>query len=428
MKLSEIKPESLSELSRNSCPESPGMGVRNARNFPVIWKVRKIKQPVGFDENRRNRFADAIKNRILRIRKDGSGIKDPDYINSRLKKLANLLAVLDGRDSAEFIIEIMALPGKWDEWIGINTIETLLFSGARLGADSTLKVLNPIIDKIISQNLRDHESSSFLQCCLCLLPFIEPISGGFTRIREIIALRQFHPHELRKILTAIGYSRHGKALDLLMELKRSSGDNFQSITEEWIDALGALDTPESRQVLLRFIESDIEQLNVEKNFKHRDYDILALRISEIAVKEITIKDHLFQLCSDQLSPITRLLIAKVISKFGTAEAMLLGLDLIHDHKNPPIPYEIVRGLESLFLEHRPYGNTVNVYDIVPRDAKEIKRRLFNMVLNDENRKRSAWELLGQIESWRTEYGRPRGEPRHPDIDSSDQWPPINLVF
>ena len=35
MKLSEIKPESLSELNQNSSLESPGMGVRNARNFPI---------------------------------------------------------------------------------------------------------------------------------------------------------------------------------------------------------------------------------------------------------------------------------------------------------------------------------------------------------------------------------------------------------
>ena len=34
-----MKPESLSELIRNPCPESPGMGVRNARNFPTGLKL-----------------------------------------------------------------------------------------------------------------------------------------------------------------------------------------------------------------------------------------------------------------------------------------------------------------------------------------------------------------------------------------------------
>src|SRR5260370_40680038 len=44
-------------------------------------------------------------------------------------------------------------------------------------------------------------------------------------------------------------------------------------------------------------------------------------------------------------------------------------------------------------------------------------RLFQMSLNDERRKAAAWSLLGQIEIWRIEYGRPANEPRHPEIDS-----------
>ena len=31
-------------------------------------------------------------------------------------------------------------------------------------------------------------------------------------------------------------------------------------------------------------------------------------------------------------------------------------------------------------------------------------------------------LLGQIEEWRLEHGRPTDEPRHPDLASGQPWP------
>jgi hypothetical protein len=46
-----------------------------------------------------------------------------------------------------------------------------------------------------------------------------------------------------------------------------------------------------------------------------------------------------------------------------------------------------------------------------------------MAAKDERRKKSALNLLAQIEAWRLEYGRPAGEPRHPAFGSGEPWPP-----
>jgi hypothetical protein len=46
-----------------------------------------------------------------------------------------------------------------------------------------------------------------------------------------------------------------------------------------------------------------------------------------------------------------------------------------------------------------------------------------MIFDDEQRKHAAYSLVGQIEEWRLEYGRPVGEPRHPDLDFGLPWPP-----
>ena len=68
---------------------------------------------------------------------------DPDWFNLRLKELAQRLAVIDGSDSAEFVMEIMMLPSQWDQWTRVDVIEALLFSGARMNAERVLEILNP---------------------------------------------------------------------------------------------------------------------------------------------------------------------------------------------------------------------------------------------------------------------------------------------
>ena len=410
------------QLAGTQNPER-GLGFK-APDYRVVWEARAGRQPTGFDEDRRYRYAAAIKQRISTIMEDRSKSGDPDSFNGRLKGLAKTVAILDGRESAEFVMQILALPGDWDEWTRVDALEALLFSGARLGADAALSVLNPTIDHIRPRTVHDQQATYLLRRCLCLLAFLDPPSVGIARIKEIVVATRFPGYELREVVTALGQSRCNDALGFLLELATAGGNGLQGIAGEWIDALAALGTPESRQVLLNFVDPDIEHLAVEQHFEYHDRERLASHIVTIARVEPTVRDRLYLLCARQLSPAMRLLLADVVARLGTPDALVVGLDLIHDHANPPIPYELVRGLESFFLERRPYGDTGDVYTLEPRSANEIRGRLFEMVLNDDNRRRSAWVLLGQIESWRLEYGRPSSEPRHPAFDSGEPWPPL----
>lgn len=74
--------------------------------------------------------------------------------------------------------------------------------------------------------------------------------------------------------------------------------------------------------------------------------------------------------------------------------------------SPPVPYELLRGIENMFLDRRPYEGSAQMYTLERRAANEIRSRLFAMVSNDTDRRRSAWSLLGQIEFWRYGMGDP----------------------
>lgn len=415
--------KALIRLARINNPE--GRGSFKRINYRVVWEARSGLLESNFDENRRCRYASAIKQRIAAIKEQRSQSDTSDLFNGRLKMLANVMAILDGRESYELVTEIMALPGQWDGYTRVEGLEELLFNGVLIKADAALKVLDPTINHIIQPGqFHDQQNRFLLQRCFCLLSFVDPPLVGIARIKEIITTTRIPIYDLREILAALGNSRCDEALDLLLELATRYGSGLNQIRSEWIDAIVALDTAKSRKILMSFVDPDIEGFRDGWHFEYHDSERLSSYIADIACTEPTIRGRLYLLCAKQLSPTARILLAGVVSRLGTSESLCAGLNLIDDRTKPSIPYQLSLGLESVFLGKRLYGSTEHTYTIEPISANEIRSRLYEMTSGDDSRKRSAWELLGQIESWRLEYGRPDSEPRHPSFDSGKPWPPI----
>jgi hypothetical protein len=415
--------KALIRLARTNNPEE--RSILKGLNYRVMLEARAGRLESSFDENRRCRYANAIKQRIAAIKEQRSQSDNPDLFNGRLKMLASVMAILDGRESHELVMEIMALPGQWDGYTRVEALKTLLLNGVRIKVDMAFKVLDPTINHILqSGQFHDQQNCFLLQQCLCLLPFLDPPSAGIARIKEVITATQFYSYNLREILAALGNSRCDEALDLLLELSTRHESGLKHIRSEWIDAIAALDTTKSRNLLMGFVDSDVEGFSKTGwHLEFHDCERIALYIAGIAREEPKIRERLYVLCAGQVSPEARILLAGVVSQLGSSEALIAGLSLIHDQLNPPIPYVLSRGLESAFLGKKPYDRG-HVYTIEPTNANEIRSHLYEMAIGDVSRKRSAWELLGQIEFWRLEYGRPDSEPRHPAFDSGKPWPSI----
>lgn len=390
-------------------------------NYQILWKARSCRQEIYFYEDRRHRYANSIKQRIGAIKEQQSQSDKPDSFNGRLKTLACIIAILDGRDSVDLVMDIMALPGRWDGYARAEALEALLFNGAIIQAEEALKVFNPIINQIIQpRKFYDQQNRFLLQRYFCLMPFIDPPSEGIARIKEIIATVQIPIYDLREMLVALGNSRCDEALDLLLELPNKYGRGLDQIKSEWIDAIAALNTSKSKQILMSFIDPNIEPFKCQQ-IAHHDCDRLAKYIADITREDSKVMYRVYELCKMEHSQVMRSLLSQVVSRIGTSEALVVGLSLIHDQTKPSFPYDLSRGLERAFLGRQPYGGEYG-YTIEPITSNEIRYRLFEMTLDDQYRKRSAWLLLWQIEAWRLEYGRPNNEPRHPSFDSGKPWP------
>ena len=165
----------LIELSKIQSPEK-SLGFHRP-DYRLVWEARLGRSGVAVRRRAPFRYAVAIEKRLSTLMANRSESDDLNWFNLRLKKLAQRLAVIDGRNSAEFVMEIMMLPSQWDEWTRADAIEALLFSGARLSVEETLTILNPAIEYALS-HFYEQQTRYLLQRCLCFLPFVDPPSTG----------------------------------------------------------------------------------------------------------------------------------------------------------------------------------------------------------------------------------------------------------
>jgi hypothetical protein len=293
-------------------------------------------------------------------------------------------------------------------------------SGATLALDSILNVLDPAIEHALSQGFYNDQNLLLLVDCLELLPYGDDPERAIARIEEVMARFQYRPYQFCDLVTAVGHSRCEAAVPFLVKFARRG---LHNIEDTWIEALGRLNIPAARRVLLSFIDPEIPGIGVNLAFDHSNRERFAAHLGEWARQDPDLKERLLSLSGITLTQTQKQLLLAIYHELNSDDAMLAGVSLFQGSMSR---YGLERGLETLFVERRPYGNS-GAFDLVPRYAGQVRTKLFQMVLSDPSRREAAFSILGQVEMWRIEHGRPPGEPRHPMIESGEPWPPLSFI-
>lgn len=412
----EYRSEAAAAMARDFVPKSKPFFDRTFR-YDLMWAAREGRTAPPGDDQRRTRFAAALNNEIKRLREqsqDGKPI-------AGLKDLAKALAAIDGRGSASAVLDVIAIPGQWDQYTCLDVAERLLMAGVVLPATTAFALVDSIVER--TEKWMQDSDKQLLRRILALCPFVGDPTAGITKMRDVLGKRQFRGYELRELVTALGESRSDAVVDLLYELA-SDSPTFEQCEDNFINAFAVLDTPRTRELLQGFVDPDIRGIALTGR-PHRE-DVLVARIADLAQRRPQVAACLRSLCERDLPELNRYVLSKVMNWLGTPDALAANLNLIDDAKPSPVPQGIWDQLESAFVERRPYGHNSNVFTQHARASNELRVLLFRMAIGDEKRRKSAFMLLGQIEKWRLEYGRPTGEPRHPDLASGQSWPPVDL--
>jgi hypothetical protein len=419
LKEPEYERDAAGALARLTCAPRANAGLLGARrNYEDVWEAREGKLPACSNEERRKRYATAIAKRVAQIVAESEDVDEKAGYAFRLGELTKVLAQIDS-GSTDLILRALSVPGRFNGWSIVQTLETLLFNGAALPTDAVLKLYDSIEEQVGPHLYSDQEVGLLIHA-LCLLPYVDNPSLGIGKVRDAIRRLKPRSYQLRDLTTALGHSRCSEAFGVLCELA-SDELNAKQLGDPWINAIAALDSPESRQLLLSTVDPKIAGLTCNMPFDHED--TLAARLVELARRDSGVERHLLELCSLPVTSAKRSLLAKVISCLGTRQAALAALELIDDNSTPQVPHETWRQIEATFVEHKPDAQHANAYTLAPQSSNEVRARLFEMAKSDHGRMKAASCLLAQIEVWRLEHGRPFGEPRHPAIDSGVPWPP-----
>lgn len=382
--------------------------------YDLMWAAREGQVPPAGDGQRRTRFAAALNAEIRRMREQDQDGKPA----AGLKELAKALAAIDGRGSTAVVLDVIAMPGQWDQDIRLDAAERLLMAGAVLPATTSFVLVDSILER--TEKWMQDSDRYLLRRILALCPFVDDPAAGIAKMRDVLGKRRLWGYELRELVTALGESRSDAAIDLLYELA-SNAHTFEQCEDDFINAFAALDTPRARELLMGFVDPNIPGIALTRR-PHRE-DVLVAQLTELARRSQDAAARLRELCEHDLPELNRHFLSKVMDSIGTPEALAINLSLIDDANPSPVPQGIWDQLKSAFVERRPYGQSPNIFTEHARASNELRVRLFRMAVEDEKRRKSAFMLLGQIEVWRLEHGRPTGEPRHPDLASGQPWPP-----
>lgn len=409
----EYASEAAAAMAREFLPQ-PEWSFERKFRYDLMWAAREGHTPSPPNNQRRKRFAVALNAEIKRLREQNHDGRPA----TGLKELAKALAAIDARGSASAVLDVIGLPGQFDQYTSLEAAERLLMAGVIIPAATAFALVDSTLER--TQNWMQDSDRHLLRRVLSLCAVVDDAATGIAKIRDVLGQRRLRGYELRELVNALGGSRSDAAADLLCQLT-SDPQTFEQCADDFINAIAALDIPRAREMLLGFVDPDIDAIALTRHLR-RD-DVLVARLTELAQRRPEAATRLRELCERDLPEANRHVLSKVMTWLGTPESLVANLNLIDDARPSPVPQGVWDQLESAFVERQSYEQNPNVFTLHARASNELRVRLFRMALEDPKRRKSAVILLGRIEVWRLEHGRPTDEPRHPDLASGQCWPP-----
>ena len=396
--------------------------------FNQIWLVRERKLEPRFKESLRQRYSAAIRSRVERQLDAVRAMQRQADHSQPLHELAGVLAQLDGAHSAELVCNAAAVPARWNSWNRVEALRQVLFSGGPVPFATANAILREVIAEAAPHGFyQDDQSMSRVTSILCLMPFTDDPEQGVATIREVLAGGRLYGHVLRGVITALGYSRAPGALVLLTEISGPCSPNFSTVGSEWLEAISNVGGRDAAEALFAFIESARNGPNAMPLHEHHLIELAATRLAPLVRGDDVLRSRILGLVNVPGTPERDFMLIKSIVAMNSLDALLSTMNLAIVDRSHRWPYFVLEeAFQDLCLIKRLTHPDSNSYTLEPKSAMELRQKLMEIVTAGGLGSWNAFSLLGRIDVWRLEHGKPPEEPRHPYLDSGLKWPSLEL--
>jgi hypothetical protein len=387
------------------------------QSYEVAAGLRAVPQRRFIDEEKRNFYADAVKQRLLEIAANGEG--DSGNSAGKLKGLASYLSLFNREEDVQLILKQLSLEAKWDAWVVLDTIETLVFSGITLNAEEVKRALDPLVKKIVDGDewYQPEQQGFLLSRSITILLFSDDPATAIELLSSLhpSKLRQ---HNLHDIVEIAGYSQSEEVASWLLSLLEDPSLQGR-LSARILASLVKIGHESYEDAFLALLGlSDAKPIPIE--MRRETIEPCASAMAGKVATDPSLKKRLIDKCNDELDPQQLSILASVINMAKDPELDLAALQLMRDGQS--IPWPVHQIIKRAFYEEVPISGSQGVFSVNPIPNTTVRARLLEMAYDDEQRKESAYELLGKIDQWRLESGEPEFEPRHPNISSDYSWP------
>ena len=225
------------------------------------------------------------------------------------------------------------------------------------------------------------------------------------------------PWSLERVLRALQHSPAPNADQVLLQLPKLAPGLDTS--PAWLEAVVAHDSEAMVETCLTVLWNPARAAEVELHIPSGE--ALVERLARVFSTDKTARADLLARLETQLpAPVQRLLASVLREMADDDEVWLAALLMLSNAQRPP--QHIDEMIEHRVTDRVPVEGWAHGHEIVARPAAPLRRRLFEMVLDDRQRDQSARRMLVRIDELRDEYGRPNDEPRHPWLASGMPWP------
>lgn len=128
--------------------------------------------------------------------------------------------------------------------------------------------------------------------------------------------------------------------------------------------------------------------------------------------------------SEPLPDIAVQILSKIVEEMSEDEELVFFALNMHSNENKTASRYVRNMICNVAKHNKPIGESNGMYhmsEIVPTGINDLRRKLFEIMHNDQDRNIVAEQIFKNIDDLRDEYGRPPREPRHPFIESAKPW-------